>query len=322
MKKFKSKHKRKISFFKITFFLTLIYFFYYFFSNILFNFKLANSNQEFLSHMLQNSNYQFDNHFSLSKIVKQLFEDDNINEKKLLESTFHYDYFEEEIEAFDDEEIGTKSEYVYDPNPSIIKNPVVYIYNTHQLESYDNTGYSDYNITPNVLMSAYMLKEKLIKLGVPTIIETSNITEFMNINNMSYYQSYDASRFYVAEALKEYPSLKLVIDLHRDAIDKRSSTILIDNKSYAKVLFVVGTEHENYKENLILADTLNQIIKSKYPNISRGVLTKSGKNVNGIYNQDLSNKSVLIECGAYENTMEEVINTLEILAEAIKEYIE
>ena len=80
-------------------------------------------------------------------------------------------------------------------------------------------------------------------------------------------------------------------------------------------------EHENYEKNLELASTLNQMIQKKYPSLTRGIITKSGANVNGIYNQDLSEKAILIECGGYQNTMEEVINTLDILSEIIKEYI-
>ena len=69
----------------------------------------------------------------------------------------------------------------------------------------------------------------------------------------------------------------------------------IDNKSYAKLLFIVGQEHDNYKENLELANTLNNLVKEKYPSLTRGVMLKSGENVNGKYNQDLSNKMILIE---------------------------
>lgn len=315
MKKFKSKKVKKISIFKITFFILLTLFFFNFFTNTLFNFKLANSNQEFIAYMLKDSNHHllYENKFSIIKTIKQIFNID-LSSKGILETVFG-----KEIQEFEDEEIGNKSEYVYDPNPAQINEPKVYIYNTHQLESYDNTDYND--ITPNVLMASYLLKEELNKAGIPTIVESSNITEYIKQNNLKYYQSYDASRYYAEKVVKDNQNLDLVIDLHRDAIEKNASTVTINDKEYAKVLFVVGMEHENYESNLEVATAINNIIKEKYPTLTRGIITKSGKNVNGIYNQDLNPNSILIECGGYKNSFSEVVNTINLLSQIIKEYL-
>lgn len=315
MRKFKSKKVKKISIFKLTFFVVLTLFFFNFFTNTLFNFKLANSNQEFIAYMLKDSNHHllYENKFSIIKTIRQIFNID-LSSKGILETVFG-----KEIEEFEDEEIGNKSEYVYDPNPIQVNEPRVYIYNTHQLESYDNTNYN--NITPNVLMASYLLKEELNKEGIPTIVESSNINEYITQNNLKYYQSYEASRYYVKKTLENNQNLDLIIDLHRDAIEKNASTVTIDNKEYAKILFVVGMEHENYEANLKITNTINNMIKEKYPTLTRGVITKSGKNVNGIYNQDLNPNSILIECGGYKNSMGEIVNTINLLAEIIKEYI-
>ncbi len=315
MKKFKSKKVKKISIFKITFFILLTLFFFNFFTNTLFNFKLANSNQEFIAYMLEDSNHHllYENKFSIIKTIKQIFNID-LSSKGILETVFG-----KEIQEFEDEEIGNKSEYVYDPNPAQINEPKVYIYNTHQLESYDNTDYND--ITPNVLMASYLLKEELNKAGIPTIVESSNITEYIKQNNLKYYQSYDASRYYAEKVVKDNQNLDLVIDLHRDAVEKNASTVTINDKEYAKVLFVIGMEHENYESNLEVATAINNIIKEKYPTLTRGIITKSGKNVNGIYNQDLNPNSILIECGGYKNSFSEVVNTINLLSQIIKEYL-
>lgn len=315
MKKFKSKKTKKISIFKISFFIILTLFFYNFFTNTLFNFKLANSNQEFITYMLRDSNHHllYENKYPIIKTIKRIFNID-LSSKGILETVFG-----KEIQNFEDEEIGNKSEYVYDPNPIQINEPKVYIYNTHQLESYDNSSYND--ITPNVLMASYLLKEELNKLGIPTIVESSNITEYLKQNNLNYYKSYDASRYYVEKILESNKNLELIIDLHRDAIEKNASTTVINDKEYAKVLFVIGLEHENYQSNLNLANELNNIIKEKYPTLTRGIITKSGKNVNGIYNQDLNQHSILIECGGYKNSFTEVVNTINILSQIIKEYL-
>ena len=70
-----------------------------------------------------------------------------------------------------------------------------------------------------------------------------------------------------------------------------------------------------------LTNKLNDIFKSYIPNISRGVIVKGGSNVNGIYNQDLNQNIVLIECGGSENTIDEVINTINVLSNVIKDYL-
>ena len=71
-----------------------------------------------------------------------------------------------------------------------------------------------------------------------------------------------------------------------------------------------------------LSEKLNELINKKYPGLSRGIMKKKGKNVNGIYNQDLSEKIILIECGGYKNTTLEVYNTMEALSDVIKQYLE
>jgi len=110
--------------------------------------------------------------------------------------------------------------------------------------------------------------------------------------------------------------------LHRDAIKKNASTITINNKKYAKVLFVVGLEHKNYKKNLSVVTEINNILNQKYPKLSRGIMKKEGKNVNGIYNQDLNKNIVLIELGGMENNLDEIMNTCIALSEVIEKYLE
>ena len=189
------------------------------------------------------------------------------------------------------------------------------------MENYSSVNYEEYNVTPNVMVAAYLLREKLNKLGVNTIVEESDITEFIRINNWNYNYSYMASRYYIEDAIEKNPSLNFFIDLHRDALSKEKSTTIIDGKSCAKVLFVVGLEHENYQKNLDLANNLNKKIYEKYPNLTRGVITKAGQNVDGIYNQDLHPNMILLELGGNENTIDEVSNTIEIISVILKEYL-
>ena len=129
-----------------------------------------------------------------------------------------------------------------------------------------------------------------------------------------------ASRYYILEEL-EKNTYDLIIDLHRDAVSKEASTVTISGKKYAKILFVIGKEHKNYKQNYELANSLNSLVKKKYPTLTRGVLLQSGKNVNGIYNQNIAPNMILIELGGNYNTYEEVKNTIEVLAPLLGEYL-
>ena len=315
-KRFKAKKRHKFKLFKIIIILVLIILFIQILFNYILKLNIASSNEEFIRKMLNDSNHhmiyeKYNNNLS-NKIIKALANIDIKKPTTILTKNFGYkinnDINGKNIAVASDvdekENLKVKTKYIKDPNPTEVKEPRVYIYNTHQLENYSATNFEDYNITPNVLMASYMLKEKLNKNNIPTIVETSNINEFLNLNGWNYASSYKASRFYVLDALSKNNKLDLLIDLHRDAI-----------------LFVVGLEHENYEANLELANKLNSLIKEKYPAISRGVITKQGAGVNGIYNQDLSPKSVLIECGGKENSIDEVMNTTEILTQIIKEYL-
>jgi stage II sporulation protein P len=294
-------------------------------STFILKIKLTTTNEEFLKSLLKDSNhhliYEKNEHNVLEKMINAIYQIDIENPITILK---HFFYYEEKIEtttSSDDIVKPVNSTYIEDPNPKDIENPIVYIYNTHQTENYSYKKYEEYNITPNVMMASYILREKLNNMGIPTIVETSNISDLLNINGWNYASSYKASRFLVEDATLKYPSLKLIIDLHRDSLSKTASTIEINKTKYAKVLFVIGTEYETYEKNLNLATKLSDMINKKYSGLSRGIMKKSGSNVNGIYNQDLKDNIILIECGGNENTLDEVLNTLEVLANVIKEYI-
>ena len=162
--------------------------------------------------------------------------------------------------------------------------PLVYIYNSHDTEEYLSSYFNVYNIKPDVKIASYYLKEKLEDLGIKTIVENQKIKDILNKNKWVYRYSYQA-------------------------------------KSYAKVMFLVGLEHDNYEANLKVATTLNEMIKLKYPSISRGIYKKKGPGVNGIYNQDFDSNCILIEVGGQYNSILEVSNTIDVLARILYEYI-
>lgn len=212
-------------------------------------------------------------------------------------------FYQKQNETIDDAILAT---YIVNDKP------LVYIYNTHQKEAYNNGK--------TVLDASYLMKQELSKYNIDTLVEESDITEFMKVNNLSYNYSYYASKFYVKDALSKN-KLDLIIDLHRDAVSKNVSTVQIENKKYAKVLFVIGGENKNYKKNYSLAQELNNLIAGKYPTLTRGIVVKTGNNVNGIYNQDLADNIILLEVGGHNNSFDEVNNTIIVIAQIIGDYI-
>ena len=207
-------------------------------------------------------------------------------------------------------------------NISYIENkPKVYIYNSHQAERYSGEYFNGTNITPDVLLASSLLKEKLDSIGIKTIIENNNILEYMSANGLNHGGSYIASRHFLEKVYNEYPNLDLYIDLHRDSISYNDSITNINGKICAKVLFVIGLENPNFMSNLSVTESINNIILSEYPNLTRGILKKEGYGVNGVYNQDLNSNVILIEVGGEKNNMDEVNNTLELIAKVIERYI-
>lgn len=303
----KNKLKKKILKFSLYIFLAFLTYQVCF--NIILEFKLVRNNEDFIKCLLADSNYynlyeKKTNNF-LNKAFDLVF---GVNDPLvILENSFH-------IKANNTPKMSLVSNKVE-------SKPKVYIYNTHQREAYAGAGLKEYNITPGVLMASYLMQAKLVDRNIETLVLEDNLIEYMNLNNMNHAQSYKASRVFTSSVLKANPDLKLILDLHRDSLPKEKSTAKIGEKNYAKILFVVGMEHKNAKGNLENAHKLNNMIKAKYPELTRGVLEKSGKNVNGIYNQDLSENVMLLEIGAQDNTIDEVLNTINVLVPIMGEYV-
>ena len=220
-----------------------------------------------------------------------------------------------------DEPVTNLGEYIEDFGYNDTASTVdIYLYNTHQTESYSYQKINEYNINETVLLASYMLREKLKPYDLNAYVETANISEILRINNWKYKYSYNASRLLVEEFLKNN-NPKLIIDIHRDSGSYEKTTFNDNGKNYAKVMFVVGKKNPNYEHNYNVAVTLNDIIKENLPGLSRGIILKDGNNVNGIYNQDLSPQMVLIEIGGEYNTITEVNNTLDILSKVLYRYL-
>lgn len=239
-------------------------------------------NQEFITEMLETTNY--------NKYLDPIY---------ILEYTTNYKETEPAINNIE---------------------PSIYIYTTHETENYSSNSLEAYNITPNIKLAASILKDKLNDYNIIADLETTSITDILKNNNWSYGYSYIASRQVIEDKIHNN-NYRLIIDLHRDSSSINKTQITYNNTNYAKVLFVIGTEY-NYDNNYNVANKLSNILNNKIPEISRGIITKGGEGVNGIYNQDINPNMILIEVGGSYNNIEDINNTMDILAISIKEYLE
>ncbi len=201
------------------------------------------------------------------------------------------------------------------------ENPTIYIYNTHQTEEYKPTSYLEYSVNPNVLMASYILEEQLSKKGHVVLVEEESVSKLRTTLGLNYAGSYKVTRSMMENAKKNNPTLKYYIDLHRDSLTRDKTTLTVDGKSYAKILFIVGLENSNYQENLDFTNKISDLLNQKVKGLSKGIYKKEGPLVNGVYNQDFSNRVILIELGGNENTIDEVYRSLIVLGEVLDEVI-
>lgn len=204
--------------------------------------------------------------------------------------------------------------------------PQVLILHTHATESYllHSENYYTENDTARNIDNAYntvalgkIITDKLNSAGIVTLHDATQH------DNPSYNESYSRAAKTINQYLKKYPSIKIVIDLHRDALaendtDKVKVTTEIDGKKAAQVMLVMGSQSgnvknfPNWKENLKLATKLQQTIEVMYPSLARSIHFMS-KN----YNESLTNGSMLIEIGTDGNTLDEAKYSAELLSNAL-----
>lgn len=204
--------------------------------------------------------------------------------------------------------------------------PQVLILHTHATESYllHNENYYTENDTSRNTNNAYnmialgkIISDRLNAAGITTLHDTTQH------DNPSYNESYSRAANTICKYVEKYPSIKIVIDLHRDALsendtDKVKLTTEIEGKKAAQIMLVMGSQSGNVKnfpnweENLKLAVRLQQTLESMYPSLARSIHFMS-KN----YNQSLTNGSMLIEIGTDGNTLAEAKYSAELLSDAL-----
>lgn len=199
---------------------------------------------------------------------------------------------------------------------------VVYLYFTHNRESYLPylKGVTDpdlaYHSQINVTKIGDEIQTRLAENGIGASVDK---TDIMGKTRMP--KAYQESGQVVQSVMASNHDLKYFIDIHRDSRRKPQTTVSINGQSYAKLAFVIGGKNPNYEKNLKLATDLHNLLKKKYGDgLSRGVIVKQDPGSNGVYNQNLSDKAILIEFGGVDNTFDELNRSADALADVFSEY--
>ncbi len=207
--------------------------------------------------------------------------------------------------------------------PFETQEPVVLLLHTHATECYDTGEKADFyrpdaptrtdDVSANVVAVGDKIAEVLNSFGITTVHDTTLC------DGESFVRAYGVSSALVRQYKEKYPSLRLIIDLHRDAIESADGTRTKGVFSYggetaAQLMFVVGTDaagaaHPAWRDNLALAAYLQKSIAGKEPLLFRRINLRTAS-----FNQQLSPGCLLLECGTCANTLQEAQNAARIFA--------
>lgn len=202
-----------------------------------------------------------------------------------------------------------------------LSKPTVLIFHTHTTESYlmaDNgVFYSDYQTrsedpSRNMVRVGNEICRRLEEAGIGVIHDT-------NIYDATYNGAYARSRKAVLEYLDKYPSIKVVLDVHRDAVyttetDHLKPVCEINGKKSAQVMIITGADggpvasFPHWEDNLKFALALQKRVQSEYEGLMKPVYF-----CNRRYNMDVTPCSLLLEFGSDANTLDEAVYAASML---------
>ena len=206
--------------------------------------------------------------------------------------------------------------------------PQVLIMHTHATEDYrlsaglwftpgDGARSTDRSI--NMCAVGQVMADTLNAAGICTLHD-----ETLN-DYPSYTGSYANSRAVVQQYLAQYPSIKVVLDVHRDAIERENGTrcapvCTVDGRQAAQVMIICGCDNGTsvqlpaWRQNLRFAAAWERSMEVKYPGLTRPVLFSYR-----FYNQDLTTGSLLIEIGGHGNNLNEALYAGYLAAQGLVE---
>lgn len=211
------------------------------------------------------------------------------------------------------------------PDVTLSNGPVVLIVHTHTCESYTPEPGWDYEqsdpyrtLDPaySVVRVGSVIAEALEANGIPVIHDTT-------INDHpSYNGAYGRMETIISDYLAKYPSIQMVLDVHRDAFELADGTFggtAVDGT--AQVMLVVGTNenglyHPNWQGNLSFALKLEVLMNRADENLSKGIRLCPQR-----YNAHLTPLSMLVEFGAAGDTLQEALNAADAFSEVLSELL-
>ena len=202
--------------------------------------------------------------------------------------------------------------------------PAVLILHTHATESYTRQAGEDYEESSafRTLDEAYNMISvgdrltELLEVGGLTVLHDRQLHDYPSYNG-----SYSHARKSIEAYLEDYPSIRLVLDLHRDASGDNSNQMVtsatVEGEPSAQIMLVVGTDasglsHPDWEENLSLALKLHRQMERINPGICRYVNLRGQR-----FNQDMSHGALIVEVGAAGNSHAEALRATEVLAKGI-----
>lgn len=201
--------------------------------------------------------------------------------------------------------------------------PQILIYHTHGTESYQPASEGNYHTLRkeySVIEIGEIITKELESQGYSVIHDTT-YHDYPSFNG-----SYSRSLSTAKEILKKYPSIKVVLDVHRDGYDisdsnrenlLRNNRTVINNETTTKFQLVIGPENSNRNELETFGKLIKAVSDYKYPGFSKPILVKPY----GKYNQYLVDHYALLEVGSNANTIEEAKKAAKYLGDVLGEAI-
>ena len=204
--------------------------------------------------------------------------------------------------------------------------PQILIYHSHSQEEFIDSVQGDPSTTI-VGVGEYLttLLRDTYGYNVIHVTDTFDIVDGKLDRN----QAYTFAQERISQILEENPSVEVVIDLHRDGVPEGKRLVTnVNGKETAKIMFFNGLSRTNkngeisylpnpyIKENL--AFSLQMMLESKkyYPDLARTIYLRGYR-----YNLHLRPKTLLVECGAQTNTVQEEMNAMEPLADILNKVL-
>lgn len=200
--------------------------------------------------------------------------------------------------------------------------PKILIYHTHSQEAFKDSKAGDKK-TSIVGMGDILTKELNDTYRIPTM-HHEGVYDLIG-GRMDRSRAYQLAEVKVRKILKKYPSIEVVIDLHRDGVGNNTHLVTsIDGKKTGQIMFFNGLSRTKkngdiaylknpyIQDNLAFSMQMQLAAAKKYPGFARRIYLKSYR-----YNMHLMPKYLLIEAGAQTNTVKEMQRSMKVLADLL-----